>query len=383
MGRAVIVEAFLRWVETAKTGDRVRAASALGRAYLQSDMSPEERKAAEMAMTFLLDDPSPRVRLSLAEAIAWSPDAPRTVILSLAADQPEIACHAVTCSPLLSDGDLVDLAARGSNVTRMLIAARASVSRPVCAALAEVGEEEEVLCLLENEGASIAPPSLKRIAERLGDCCDVRNLLLDCADLPADARQLLTMHVSNALANLPLAQATIGLSRLQRISREATESAIVSIAGEIAPREVPDLVEHLRLNGHLTASFLMHALCSGKVDFFAGAIVNLTGCDERRVRSILATGRMHAVRALFESAGLARDISVIFVEATLLWRDASRKTSGTMLGNVCGKLLDRFRHRDASQGGVNELLEMVEKLHIAEQRNSARNYVSMTALVAA
>jgi uncharacterized protein (DUF2336 family) len=92
---------------------------------------------------------------------------------------------------------------------------------------------------------------------------------------------------------------------------------------------------------------------------------------------------MHAVRALFESAGLARDISVIFVEATLLWRDASRKTSGTMLGNVCGKLLDRFRHRDASQGGVNELLEMVEKLHIAEQRNSARNYVSMTALVAA
>ena len=66
----VIVEAFLRWVETAKSGDRARAASALGRAYLQSEMQPEERKAAEMAMTFLLDDPSPKVRLALAEAIA-------------------------------------------------------------------------------------------------------------------------------------------------------------------------------------------------------------------------------------------------------------------------------------------------------------------------
>lgn len=380
---AVIVEAFLRWVETAKAGDRARAANALGRAYLQSEMSVDERNAAEMAMTFLLDDPSPKVRLALAEAIAWSPEAPRAVILSLAGDQPEIACHAVTCSPLLSDSDLVDLAARGNAITRMLIAARAVVSRPVSAALAEIGEDEDVLCLLENEGAAIAPASLKRIADRLGDCCDIRNILLERPDLPADARQLLTQHISDALVSLPLAQVTIGVDRLRRIAREATETAIVSIAGEIAPREVAGLVEHLRANGRLTPSFLMHALCAGKVEFFAGAIVNLTGCDERRARSILATGRVHAVRALYESAGLAREISVIFVEATLLWRDASRKASGTMLANVCGRLLENFRNRDSAHGAVRELLDMVEKLHIAEQRQSACGYAHLTALAAA
>ncbi|NEK13734.1 DUF2336 domain-containing protein [Rhizobium leguminosarum] len=378
LGRRVIVEAFLRWIETAKAGDRARAANALGRAYLQSEMSADERAAAEMAMTFLLDDPSPRVRLALAEAIAWSPDAPRNLVLSLAEDQPEVACHAVTCSPLLSDADLVDLAARGNGATRMLIAARAHVTRPVSAALAEVGDEEELLCLLENDGAVISSLSLKRIAERLGDCCDIRNLLLDRSDLPADARQLLTQHVSNALVGLPLAQAAIGLQRLQRISREATEAAIVSIAGDIAPREIPDLVQHLRLNGRLTPSFLMHALCAGKVDFFAGAIVDLTACSERRVRSILATGRMHAVRALYESAGLPRDISVIFVEATMLWRDAARKAPGSVLGNVCGRLLEKFRHHDA-HGAIGELLDMVEKLHVNEQRQSARVYAALVA----
>ncbi|MFL5017529.1 MAG: DUF2336 domain-containing protein [Rhizobium sp.] len=378
LGRRVIVEAFLRWVETAKTGDRARAASALGRAYLQSEMSGDERAAAEMAMTFLLDDPSPRVRLALAEAIAWSPDAPRSLVLSLAEDQPEVACHAVTCSPLLSDADLVDLAARGNGATRMLIAARAHVTRPVSAALAEVGDEEELLCLLENDGAVISSLSLKRVAERLGDCCDIRNLLLDRSDLPADARQLLTEHVSNALVGLPLAQAAIGLQRLQRISREATEAAIVSIAGDIAPREIPDLVQHLRLIGRLTPSFLMHALCAGKVDFFAGAIVDLTGCSERRVRSILATGRMHAVRALYESAGLPRDISVIFVEATMLWRDAARKAPASVLGNVCGRLLEKFRHHDA-HGAIGELLDMVEKLSVTEQRQSARVYAALAA----
>ncbi|MBW8789882.1 DUF2336 domain-containing protein [Rhizobium sp. WSM4643] len=378
LGRRVIVEAFLRWVETAKTGDRARAASALGRAYLQSEMSGDERAAAEMAMTFLLDDPSPRVRLALAEAIAWSPDAPRSLVLSLAEDQPEVACHAVTCSPLLSDADLVDLAARGNGATRMLIAARAHVTRPVSAALAEVGDEEELLCLLENDGAVISSLSLKRVAERLGDCCDIRNLLLDRSDLPADARQLLTEHVSNALVGLPLAQAAIGLQRLQRISREATEAAIVSIAGDIAPREIPDLVQHLRLIGRLTPSFLMHALCAGKVDFFAGAIVDLTGCSERRVRSILATGRMHAVRALYESAGLPRDISVIFVEATMLWRDAARKAPASVLGNVCGRLLEKFRHHDA-HGAIGELLDMVEKLSVTERRQSARVYAALAA----
>ncbi len=381
-GTRVIVEAFLRWAETAKAGDRARAANALGRAYLQSEMAVAERAAAEMAMTFLLDDPSPQVRLALAEAIAWSPDAPRAVILSLAADQPEIACHAVTCSPLLMDADLVDLAAGGSDITRLLIAARGTISRPVSAALAEIGDEEAILCLLENDGAAIAPCSLKRMAERFGHRCEVRSLLLERGDLPVEARQLLTRHVSVALCNLPLVQETIDPSRLQRISREANEAAIVSIAGEITSREIADLVEHLRTSGHLTPSFLMHALCSGKVEFFAGAIANLTGCEERRVRSILATGRMHAVRALYETAGLSREISALFVEATLLWRDASKKLSATMLGDVCGKLLETFR-KHATHGPKRELLEMIERLHIAEQRQHARAYVQVASLAAA
>ena len=59
----MIVQAFLRWSEKAGSTERAKAANALGRAYLQSDMARENRDAAYMAMTYLLDDPSPRVRL--------------------------------------------------------------------------------------------------------------------------------------------------------------------------------------------------------------------------------------------------------------------------------------------------------------------------------
>ena len=54
-GAQVIIQAFLRWVETAKTSDRARAASALARAYAKADMNGIDRHAAEMAMTYLLD----------------------------------------------------------------------------------------------------------------------------------------------------------------------------------------------------------------------------------------------------------------------------------------------------------------------------------------
>lgn len=379
----MIVEAFLRWAETAKAGDRARAANALGRAFLGSSMPTAERNAAELAMTYLLDDPSPRVRLALAEALAHGLNAPRNIILSLAADQPEIAAQVILCSPLLTEIDLIDLAARGDSVTRVLIASRGTVAVSIVAVIAEIGDREEILCLLENPAAAWSRASLRRVAERLGDCPDIRNLLLDMPDLPCEARHMLMQQVSDALSGFPLVQATLGERRLSHVTREAGEAATVAIAGAAHHDDIASLVEHLRLTGRLTPAFLMHTLCTGKVDFFAGAVVNLSGCSERRVRAILGTGRMHAVRALYESAGLSRDISTLFVEATMLWRHASRSTLETMLENVSQRLLRRFGRHDGASSAARDLLVMVEKLHIAEQRQSARTFVSQAMPVAA
>ncbi|AYG66310.1 MULTISPECIES: DUF2336 domain-containing protein [unclassified Rhizobium] len=379
----MIIEAFLRWAETAKAESRARAANALGRAYLQSEMPREERAAAEMAMTYLLDDPSPRVRLALAEAVARAAGAPRNVILSLAGDQPEIAGQIILFSPVFTDADLVDLVLHGSDVTRVLIASRGQVPRAVCAALAEIGGEAEILCLLENDGALLSPASLKRIAERLGDCADIRGLLLSRDALSSDARHLLMRRISAALSESTLVQSFIGSGRLQQVTREATESATVAIAGTAQHEQLPDLVEHLRQGGWLTPAFLMHALCSGKVDFFACTITNLSGCDERRVRSIISRGRIHAIRALYESAGLTRDISTIFVEATLIWRDASRENGTAMLENVSSRLMRKFRLAEQPQAAATQLLDMVEKLANAERRQAARSFAALATLAAA
>lgn len=373
----MIIQAFLRWVETAKAGDRARAASALGRAYSTSDMIKIDRHAAEMAMTFLLDDPSPRVRLSLAEALADTATAPRAIILSLSQDQPEIAGQVILRSPVLTDADLVDLAARGTAETRALVALRPFVSRCVVAALAEIGGETEMLILLDNQEACFSGRSLKRICERLGHLPEIRDRLLDRDDLPPDARHALVEQVGAALSGFCLVRETIGPARIERITREACDVATVKIAEAVEAAEMPVLVEHLRVDGRLTPVFLMHALCTGKVDFFAAAIVNLSGCAEKRVRSILADGRMHAIRALFESAGLGRDISMLFVDATLMWRDELKRGTGDL--SISTRLVRKFRDSESPLTASGGLLDLVEKLSIAEQRQSARSYAQLAA----
>src|ERR1700732_3403352 len=138
----MIVRQFLSWLQTAPAGHRADATGALARAYLYSDLAPDDRDAAEGAMITLVDDPSPLVRLSLAEALAASPDAPHAVIHGLAADHRDIAAVVLARSPLFIDAELVDLVAMSDGVLQAAIAARAPVPCAVAAAIAEVAGAE-------------------------------------------------------------------------------------------------------------------------------------------------------------------------------------------------------------------------------------------------
>ena len=378
----MIIQSFLRWAETAKTSDRARAANALGRAWLHSDMNADEREAALMAMTWLLDDPSPKVRLALAESLADAEDVPRELVLPLALDQPHIACQIIARSPCLSDVDLVDLAARGESVTRVMIASRFIVSMPVAAAIAEIGDSTEIETLLDNPGAIVGRNGLRRIAERFSNHAVIREMLLEREELPSDSRHALAVGVAESLAGCDFVRRVMGERRLSRVQREACDAATVALAGTSPVEDIPHLVEHLRREGRLTTASLMQALCMGRLDFFTESMVNLSGMDERRVRSIITDGRFHAVRALFEAAGLERDVAEIFVEAILLWRKAEGHQPG-LFGGLASRLVAGFRHKAQADSQVSELVDMVERLHIAEHRQSARAYASFLALAAA
>ena len=79
----MIVRQFISWIRTAPAGERAEATRALARAWLISDLTEDDRIAAEGALLMLLDDPSPLVRQAMAEVFARSPDAPAAIVQAL------------------------------------------------------------------------------------------------------------------------------------------------------------------------------------------------------------------------------------------------------------------------------------------------------------
>ncbi len=382
-GAYVIIHSFLCWAETAKVAERTRAASALGRAYRQRSLKGPDQHAAEMAMTFLLDDPSPKVRLALAEAIADSAETPRSLILPLASDQPEIAYTVIFRSPVLTDDDLVDIAARGTPEIRGVIAARRQLSPAVSAAIVEIGGLAEMLILLDNPHAHLIARTLRRIAERYGHEPRAREALLQRDALPSDVRHILIEKVGQALALSGLVRSVVGGERVDRIAREACDNAAVEMAGSSPQAELPRLVAHLRDTGRLTPAFLLQALVTGRIDFFAAAIVILSTLNERRVRSILSDGRLHAIRALFQSAGLSPEIGALFAEAVLLWRVERSRLLGSETTGVAADLLVRLGQTRTALSGSPAVRAILEQLSIAERRRGARAYANQVVREAA
>src|SRR5436305_564930 len=104
----MLVRKFMLWVGQVSASERAEGAGALARAYLYSDLQADEQREAEVALFALLDDPSPIVRKSLAEAFASATEAPHAIVLALADDQSAISSIVLGRSPVLSDAELID-----------------------------------------------------------------------------------------------------------------------------------------------------------------------------------------------------------------------------------------------------------------------------------
>ena len=308
----MIVRHFLQWVRTAEAAERAEATSALARAYLYSDLSHDDRIAAEGAMIMLLDDPSPLVRHALADALGSSRDAPATVVHALINDQPDIAMIVLERSPLLLDSDLVDALAVGSAEIQAAIARRETLPRAVSAAIAEVGSAEACLTLIENSGAEIAAFSLDRVVERFGHLAAIRESLLAWPDLPAALRQVLVVKLSETLAGFVVARNWMEQGRAQRVAQEACEKATVILAAESEPAEVSPLIGHLRATGQLTAGLVLRSLLCGNLDFFEQALAELTGLPASRVGALLHDRRGAGFKAVYERAGLPGSVYPAF-----------------------------------------------------------------------
>jgi len=370
----MIVRQFLHWVRQAPAGERAEATSALARAYLYSDLSPDDRAAAEGAMIMLLDDPSPLVRRALAEALASSDRAPQVVVHALAADQPDIAIPILAHSQVLLEDDLVDLIATGHADVQVAIAGRLSLPRTLAAAIAEVGAAEACLALLENGDADIARFSIDRIVERFGHLAPIRENLLARDDLPMAMRQALLSKLSQTLAGFVAARQWLGSEHAEFATKDACEKATVALAADTSYDEVGAFVQHLRHSGQLTAGMILRALLSGNVVLFEEALAELSSIPIDRVTAYVHDKNISGFRALYREAGLPEVAYPAFREALAAMR------AGLLIGEQGGasrlkrrmveRVLDACSHERGEEAA--SLLALLRRFSVEAAREEAR-----------
>ncbi len=305
-----IVRRFLAFAQCAAPEKRAAAASALARAYLHSDLAAPLRVEAGLAMTALLDDPSPLVRRALAEALGGSGDAPRPLILALASDQSDVAAAVVSRSSVLTDADLVDCVAMGDVVAQCAIARRSDLKPGAVAALVEIGQRDALLALIGNRGVALAAGAMSHILARFGADAEVREALLERPSLPEGLRAQIVVATANELS--VAASQWLPSDRAERVAREARDQAIASIASSCPESERAELVRSLRACGALTPALLLRSLLGGKRDLFAGALAELSGTPLRRVAAFIRDPRGEGFAALAHKAGLKSTVLPAF-----------------------------------------------------------------------
>src|ERR1700722_15403045 len=308
----MIVRQFISWIKTAGAGKRAEATRALARAWLLSDLTEDDRLAAEGALLMLLDDASPLVRQAMAEVFARSTEAPAAIVQALSLDQPSVALPVLEHSPLLIDADLVDIIATGNCEMQCAIARRLSLPASVCAAIAEVGTAAAALELIENAYAELAPFSWDRIVERHGHLAAIRESMLVLEDLPAATRVALVAKLSDTLAQFVVARNWLSADRAGRIASEARDRSTVNIAATSRGDDMGGLVQHLRDTGQLTAGLILRALLSGNLELFDHALAELSGLPPARVSALLHDRGGASLHALLTRAGLPESTFAAF-----------------------------------------------------------------------
>jgi uncharacterized protein (DUF2336 family) len=370
----MIVRHFLQWVRTAEAAERAEATSALSRAYLYSDLSPDDRAAAEGAMIMLLDDPSPLVRHALADALGSSPDAPAAVMHALINDQPDIAAIVLERSPLLLDSDLVDAIAVGDADLQSAIARRAVLAPSIAAAIAEVAGPEACLTLIENPGADIATFSLDRIVARFGHLAAIRESLLAWPDLPVPTRHALVIRLSQTLAGFVVARNWLEQGRAQRITQEACEKATVILAATAPNREVSPLIGHLRATGQLNAGLVLRSLLSGNVDFFEHALAELAELPVRRVTALVHDRRGAGFKAVYDRAGLPLSVYPAFRAAVEVMHETGLTAEPGGTTRLKRRMVERVLTSCAGMpsGDVEPLMTLLRRYATEAAREEAR-----------
>ncbi|MDX1292500.1 MAG: DUF2336 domain-containing protein, partial [Hyphomonas sp.] len=270
------------------------------------------------------EDAAALVRRTLSVTLRNSPILPREIALKLAQDVEAVAIPVLQDSPVFTEEDLIELVLSVTAAKQAAIANRESLSTTLTEVISEHGTVEAVRVLSANEGAEWTDSAYDHSLRRFGSDEGVQKGLISREYIPTHIAEKMVSLVSGQLFDLLVnrhelpAQLAIDLASA---SRERATIDLVEQAGRT--HDLPRFVSQLHLNGRLTHSLIMRALCCGQMPFVEHALAELSGVGHQRVWLMIHDAGPLGLQAVFDRAGMPRKMLPAFRAAVNVFHETS------------------------------------------------------------
>lgn len=374
--------AYQDFVSLTRSGDseeRGRAAHLAAQAYLAHSGPADEHAALYAALIGFLDDPSVKVRAALAYGLLHTREAPRPILLALLQDAAVISRAVAQYSPALIDVDLLGLVRDGDPAMLLATAMRDTLSLRVVDALFERGDKAVTLKLLGREDLVISPARLTQLATGVGcDDAEIRGALLARTDLPAAARLTLVQAVAGKLATARIVKGAVAPARLERLLRNATDTAMTAIGEDEAVAARKDYAVELVVGERVSARVMIHAVVNGHVLFFADCLAELAEAPREKVFTLLENGSRAALNALLARCGLKEAVRNMIARLIFHARAADLADDVAARHFVVTALTEELivEHEGAIPEELEEAFAYLSEQNVTLARRAARGVMS-------
>lgn len=287
------------------TENRVLTAQKVAAAFVKRELGERERLLAEEIFRIMVRDVELKVRVALSRSIRLSPDLPHDVAVALANDISAVALPVIEASSVLTDEDLLSIIESKPAEYQVAVAGRAVVSERVSDALVDTRNEDVVARLVANEGAQLNEQTMTKVLDGFGHVKRISTPLAERQVLPLRIAERLVTLVSENIRDHLVTHHDLSPDVAMDLLLDSRERATLNLLGGSADTpDVFELVEQLHLNGRLTPTIIMRALCMGDRSFFEVAMARLADIPVANAHQLIHDRGGKGLERLFERCGL-------------------------------------------------------------------------------
>tara|TARA_R110000744_G_scaffold131417_3_gene239528 strand:+ start:155 stop:1315 length:1161 start_codon:yes stop_codon:yes gene_type:complete len=287
-------------------------------------LSDREKAFADEIMGILAEDSADLVRRTLSVTLRNSPVLPREIALKLAQDIEAVAIPVLQDSPVFTDEDLIELVLAVTAAKQAAIANRDTLSITLTEVISEHGAVEAVRAASRNEGAEYSDKAFDDTLRRFGRDEIVQTGLIKREFIPTHIAEKMVSLVSGQLFDLLVNRHELPAQMAIDLAGSARERATIDLVEQAGrTHDLPRFVSQLNLNGRLSHSLIMRALCCGQMPFVEHSLAELSGVGHQRVWLMIHDAGPLGLQAVFDRAGMPRKMLPAFRAAVNVFHETS------------------------------------------------------------